>query len=121
MAYQIHDDILGIWGAKENTGKSVQEDVRQRKKTLPVVYALGNSNGKDKAELERLYSQRYINGDDIPVVVGILDRLGARDYAQNLAQRYCHRALEQLEASAVERNRLAPLKEVVHFLVERNY
>ena len=121
MAYQIRDDILGIWGAKESTGKSVQEDIRQRKKTLPIVYALRNSNVKDKAELERLYKQRRIKVDDIHTVVGILDRIGARDYAQNLAQNYYHRALERLDASGVERNRQAPLREVVHFLVERNY
>ena len=121
MAYQIRDDILGIWGAKERTGKSVREDIRQRKKTLPVVYALRNSNGKDKAELERLHSRRYIKAEDIPIVVVILDRLGARDYAQNLAEQYYHRALERLEASGVERNRQAPLREVVNLLAERNY
>jgi len=119
MAYQIRDDILGIWGRKESTGKSIQEDLRQRKKTLPVVYALRES--KDKAKLERIYSQRRIDNRDVPIVVGILDQSGARNYAQNLVQQYCHRALEQLEASGVERNRQAPLKQITHFLAKRNY
>jgi geranylgeranyl diphosphate synthase type I len=119
MAHQIRDDILGIWGMKESTGKSIEEDLRQRKKTLPVVYALRES--KDKAQLERLYSQRHIDGRDVPVVVGILDQSGARDHAQNLVKQYCRRALEQLEASGVERNCQAPLKQITHFLAERNY
>jgi geranylgeranyl diphosphate synthase type I len=119
MAYQIRDDILGIWGMKESTGKSIEEDIRRRKKTLPVVYALRES--KDKVKLERLYSQSYIEGGDIPIVVGILDQSGARDYAQNLAGQYYRRALERLEASGMGRDRQAPLKDAAHFLVERNY
>ena len=119
MAYQIRDDILGIWGMKESTGKSIEEDLRQRKKTLPVVYALGES--KDKAKLERLYSQRHIEGGDVAIVVGILDQSGARDHAQNLVQQCCRRALEQLEASGLGRDRQAPLKQITHFLAERNY
>jgi geranylgeranyl diphosphate synthase type I len=119
MAYQIRDDILGIWGMKEGTGKSIGEDLRQRKKTLPVVYALRES--KDKAKLERLYSQRHIEGGDVTTVVGILDQSGARDHAQNLVQQCCRRALGQLEATGLGRNRQAPLKQITHLLAERNY
>ena len=119
MAYQIRDDILGIWGTKENTGKSIEEDLRQKKKTLPVVYALMES--KDKAELERLYSQRRIESSDVPILVGILDQSGARNHAQDLVQQCCRRALQQLEASGVEKDRQAPLTQITHFLAERNY
>jgi geranylgeranyl diphosphate synthase type I len=119
MAYQIRDDILGIWGVKRSTGKSMAEDLRQKKKTLPVVYALRES--KDKAKLETLYSKRRIESEDIRIVVTILDQSGARDHSQNLVQEYCHRALEQLEASGAERNRQAPLKQIVYSLAIRNY
>jgi len=116
MAYQIRDDILGVWGVRETTGKSMAEDLRQRKKTLPVVYALSQS--KDKAKLERLYSKRHIDGGDIPLVLRILDESGARAHSQNLVQEYCRRALEQLEASGVERNRQNSLKQIAHSLAE---
>jgi len=116
-AYQIRDDILGIWGTKESTGKSVGDDIRQRKKTLPVVYALRNSNSEDKVRLEKFYSQRSIQGEDISTVAGILVGSGARDYAQNLAEQYYRQALERLEASGVESVRQTPLKEVAYFLV----
>jgi len=119
MAYQIRDDILGIWGTREDTGKSIEEDLRQRKKTLPVVYALIES--KDKAKLQRLYSRRHIESSDVPALVEILDNSGARDHAQNLVQQFCRRALEQLQASGVEGNCQAPLKQITDFLAERNY
>jgi geranylgeranyl diphosphate synthase type I len=114
MAYQIRDDILGIWGVKGSTGKSIAEDLRQKKKTLPVVYALRES--KDKAKLGTLYSKRHIESKDIRVVLTILDQSGARDHCQNLVRKYCRRALEQLEASGVGRNRRTPLQQLVHSL-----
>jgi geranylgeranyl diphosphate synthase type I len=118
-AYQIRDDILGVWGVKVSTGKSVAEDLRRKKKTLPLVYALSQS--KDKAKLRTLYSKRHINSEDISAIVTILDQSGARDHCQNLVQEYGCRALEQLEASGAEGNHQAPLKQLVNSLAGRDY
>lgn len=118
MAYQVRDDILGIWGKRENTGKSVEEDIRRKKKTLPVVYALRES--KDKAELGRLYSQRYIRSDDIPKVIEILNQSGARIYAENLVEQYYRQALEWLEATCLSTERQGPLRKLAYYLVQRD-
>ena len=119
MAYQIRDDILGIWGIEASTGKSVS-DVSRRKKTLPVVYGLQNSKGEEKERLEKLYSQKSIVGEDITNVMKILEQLGARDYAENLAEQYYCKALEQLEAAGLDISKQAPLKETAWFLLKRN-
>jgi geranylgeranyl diphosphate synthase type I len=119
MAYQIRDDILGVWGTEESTGKPLEEDLRQRKKTLPVVCALRES--RDKAKLERLYTQKYFDGGDVHLVVQILNQSGSREHAQDLVQRYCRRALEQLEAAGLATSQQAPLTELTHFLAERTY
>ena len=120
MAYQIRDDILGIWGTEESTGKSAS-DISQRKKTLPVVYGLQNSKGEEREILEKLYSQKSIEGEDITRVMKILDQLGTRDYAENLAGQYYHKALIQLDATGLDTARQAPLTEIACFLSEREY
>jgi geranylgeranyl diphosphate synthase type I len=120
IAYQICDDILGIWGMEESTGKSIS-DIYQRKKTLPVVYGLQNSEGEERERLEKLYSQKSIEGGDITEVTKILDHLGTRDYAENLAEQYYHKALTQLEATKLDTSRQAPLKETACFLLKRDY
>ena len=120
IAYQIYDDILGIWGTGENIGKSVS-DISQRKKTLPVVYGLQNSEGEERKRLEKLYSQKSIEGEDITEVTKILDHLGARDYAKNLAEQYYHKALAHLEAARLDTSRQAPLKETACFLLKRDF
>src|SRR5258708_25127400 len=53
LAFQLTDDLLGIWGAPEVTGKPVRSDLRSRKKSLPVVAALA-SESQAGAELARL-------------------------------------------------------------------
>jgi geranylgeranyl diphosphate synthase type I len=119
-AYQICDDILGIWGMEESTGKSVS-DISQKKKTLPVVYGLQNSEGKERKRLKKLYSQKSIEGEDITEVTKILDHLGARDYAEDLAEQYYHKALAHLEAARFDTSRQAPLKEIACFLLNRHF
>jgi geranylgeranyl diphosphate synthase type I len=120
IAYQIYDDILGIWGMEESIGKSIS-DISQRKKTLPVVYGLQNSEGEERKRLEKLYSQKSIEGEDITEVAKILDHLGARDYAENLAEQYYHKALAHLEATQLDTYRQAPLKETACFLLKRDF
>jgi geranylgeranyl diphosphate synthase type I len=120
MAYQICDDILGIWGVKESTGKSAG-DILQRKKTLPVVYGLQSSDGEATKRLKKLYSRKSIEGEDITEVKKILDHLGARDYAENLAEQYYCQALAQLEATGLDTSRQAPLKETACFLLKRDF
>ena len=55
LAFQLTDDLLGIWGAPEVTGKPVMSDLRARKKSLPVVAALTSETepGSELAELLR--------------------------------------------------------------------
>jgi len=120
IAYQICDDILGIWGVEESTGKSAS-DISQRKKTLPIVYGLQNRKGEAKKRLEKLYYQKSIEGEDIMEVMRILDHLGARDYAEKLAEQYYCKALSHLEATRLDTSRQAPLKEIACFLLKRDF
>ncbi len=57
LAFQLTDDLLGIWGATEVTGKPVRADLRARKKSLPVVAAL-TSGAPEAAELKALLARR---------------------------------------------------------------
>jgi geranylgeranyl diphosphate synthase type I len=120
IAFQIRDDILGIWVVKESVGKSVA-DICRRKKTLPVAYGLQNSKGAARKSLAKLYSQESIEGEDIKEVTKILDNLGARGYAENLAEQYYGRALAQLDATRLDTSSLAPLKEIAFSLLKRDF
>jgi geranylgeranyl diphosphate synthase type I len=120
IAFQIHDDVLGIWGARETVGKSA-DDICQRKKTLPVAYGLQSSSDAARETLRKLYSKESIEGEDVRKVTKILDDLGAREYAENVAQQYYRKALAHLDATGLGSSSLAPLKETAGFLLTRDF
>src|ERR671930_56144 len=62
LAFQMQDDILGIWGDEALTGKSAASDIAARKKTLPVLLAMTCADHAARDRLRTLYAQR--NGDD---------------------------------------------------------
>jgi geranylgeranyl diphosphate synthase type I len=120
VVFQIHDDILGIWGAPETVGKSA-DDISQRKKTLPVAYGLRSSKGEAGERLRELYSRDSIGGEDVKEVTRILDDLGARQYAENTARQYYRNALAHLHGTGLGWSSLAPLKEIADFLMARDF
>ncbi len=57
LAFQLNDDLLGIWGQERQTGKE-PTDVARRKKTLPVLYAFEHATPADRDRLVALYAHR---------------------------------------------------------------
>lgn len=79
LAFQAYDDILGIWGDADQTGKSVESDLLERKKSLPILYGL-KLNGPFA---ERW--QREIKPEEIEVLKKMLVDEGALAFAQKIA------------------------------------
>ncbi len=121
LAFQLRDDILGIWGDEKQTGKPVGADIKKKKKTLPVLYALEKSSGINRKEFEEIYSRRLLDGKEVTRIVGLLDKVNAGKYAQEKVEYYSHQAFAQLEATGIEAAKLAPLEEIAHSLVQRDY
>jgi geranylgeranyl diphosphate synthase type I len=119
VAFQIRDDILGIWGNPENTGKSAKNDIRNKKKTLPVLYAMETS--VDREELKRIYAKKSLTDRDISRVFDILTGAGALEYAQKEAQRYKDEAMAQFDGLRLHKAPMDKLRAIGLFLVERDY
>ena len=97
LAFQIVDDILGIWGDPATTGKPAASDIRSRKMTLPIIFAL--RAGEESKELADLYRKQCLSDKQVSQVVAILKRVGARQYVQELAAQYEASALTALDAA----------------------
>ncbi len=102
LAFQLNDDLLGIWGPEQATGKE-PTDVVNRKKTLPVLYAREHADPDDRERLAALYSGAEPTPDDVAEIVAILDRTSAREYTRDQAHRYRDEALAELDAAGVVR------------------
>jgi geranylgeranyl diphosphate synthase, type I len=111
LAFQIQDDVLGIWGDPQVTGKPAGNDLRNHKKSLPVAYALDHSE-----QLHRLYAHAVV---DVTAVMAELDRVGAREYAEHLAARHQWHALSALEATQQDDAATQALRDLAKQLLKR--
>ncbi len=100
LAFQLNDDLLGIWGPEQATGKE-PTDVANRKKTLPVLYAHEHAGPDDRARLAALYAGAEPTPDEVAEIVAILERAGAREYTRDQARGYRDEALAELDAAGV--------------------
>ena len=128
-AFQIRDDFLGIWGDEAATGKSADGDIRQRKKSFPVVYALETSLGSSRRELSRIYgpdepgtgAQDGMKESDIARVREVLEQVGAADQCQRLTEHSARQALDALFGVELAPWARTELEELVHFLSRREF
>jgi geranylgeranyl diphosphate synthase type I len=116
LLFQIVDDILGIWGSGEATGKGVGEDIVSKKKSLPVIYALQQSD-----ELRRIYRHERLDEDQQQVVMQRLESLSARGYAREMAVKHLRLAVRTLEDTGVQNRAREDLGKITQFLLDRQY
>jgi geranylgeranyl diphosphate synthase type I len=118
MGFQILDDILGIWGDAETTGKPAN-DLRRCKKTLPSLYALSRADEADRAPLRHLFSSVEPAESDAAAALAALDRTGARRHCEQMVARYSATARGQL-AVLPESDARAALEALVDQLETRD-
>jgi len=120
LAFQIRDDMLGIWGSQTQTGKAVAADIRRRKKTLPIVYALSLS-GESGRRVRDVFSAEVVSEQGVSDVLSSLDDINAQRYCSELAGEKKDEARAELRDEKLSAKGVAELSEVVDFLLERHY
>jgi geranylgeranyl diphosphate synthase type I len=100
IAFQLNDDLLGIWGQEAATGK-VPTDLARHKKTLPVLYALEHSSGAARERLAALYATPEPSEAELAELATLIDRAGGQAFTRAEARRYRDDALAELDAMSV--------------------
>lgn len=117
LAFQVIDDVLGIWDHKGKTGKSQESDLQAKKKTLPVLYGLERS-----AEMRQLFAgPGPLDGDGVTRAVALLDEVGARVGAEEVASKYSEQALTHLRASQPQGQAAQWLYAITESLLARDH
>jgi geranylgeranyl diphosphate synthase type I len=127
LAFQIRDDVLGIWGAEEDTGKPSGSDIRRRKKSLPIIFALQAASEEAFEQLSALYSLGgELTTSEEACVRRILGSCAAAALAQSQAEEQRERALSALGWAAGNGETLrtnpflANLAELADFVTHRS-
>jgi geranylgeranyl diphosphate synthase type I len=100
LAFQLNDDLLGIWGDEELTGKE-PSDLAKHKKTLPVIYALERAPADEGTRLREILAMSAADNAAIQEARGIIERCGAREYTRERAHAERDVALERLASAGV--------------------
>ncbi|MFF0010060.1 family 2 encapsulin nanocompartment cargo protein polyprenyl transferase [Streptomyces sp. NPDC005374] len=118
LAFQLIDDVIGIWGDPSRTGKPAGADLVARKKSLPVVAALA-SGTPAAAELAALYSAPYDEGDLARTALAV-EEAGGRDWAQVQAADRMARAIGQLARAVPRPEAAGGLLSLAEFVTRRS-
>jgi geranylgeranyl diphosphate synthase type I len=118
LAFQAVDDLLGIWGDPDRTGKPVGSDLRQRKKTLPIVAAL--ASGADEAmKLRDILSNGPLDDDQVEEASALVEACGARSWTAARAKSHLDAAMGALNRVRMNPLALRELSDLASFVVER--
>ncbi|MCX5375935.1 family 2 encapsulin nanocompartment cargo protein polyprenyl transferase [Streptomyces sp. NBC_00091] len=117
LAFQLIDDLIGIWGDPGHTGKPAGADLLARKKSLPVVAAL-TSGTEAGEELAALYAGS-VKEDDVPRAARAVERAGGRDWAQAHAADRMGRAVQELSRAVPDLAAAGGLLALAEFVTRR--
>jgi geranylgeranyl diphosphate synthase type I len=120
-AFQITDDIIGIFGDDSQTGKSNMDDIKEGKRTLLTLYALEHASPGDRNKLLAALGNESITEAEFAEVKRIITDTGALQSAREAAQNYAGEALKALDAYAERWNtpNVTFLRDLVRSLLGR--
>lgn len=122
LLFQVRDDVLGIWGSPEKTGKPAGSDIQRRKKSLPIVHALESARGTARDRLLAIYRKHDpLTQEEIADVLQLLRDLGSEQFCQDLAREHAEQSLRMLAGAAISPAARRECDELTRFLMEREY
>ncbi len=115
LAFQLQDDLLGIWGDPTITGKSAASDLEKRKKSLPVVFGLEHA-----PTFAAAYAQPHTTGEPVNELAATLEQIGARVEAERRAQETTLCAETELAKSQPTEPAAQALRDLTQQLLHRD-
>jgi octaprenyl-diphosphate synthase len=118
LAFQIRDDLLDVLGRSTVLGKPTAEDIKEKKLTLPLIYALQASDRKTAKQALR-FIKRGARSKEIQWLIRFITDAGGIAYATQAAERYAALAREDL-ASFPDSPAKTSFLQFVDFVIQRN-
>lgn len=103
-AFQIKDDILGLFGKESQTGKSNITDIKEAKRTLLIWYAFNQANKKDKLIIKKIFNAKCVTKAELKKIQKIILQTGALTYAQNQIKYLYAKAMGQINSLKIKKD-----------------
>jgi geranylgeranyl diphosphate synthase type I len=115
MTFQMSDDVLGIWGDPDKTGKPVGSDIARRKKSLPILHGAERS-----PELRTLLAREDFSEADVRHATRLLEGTDSREFTEQLAREHHNQALAALEEADLRGTAAEALQDLAQMLLYRD-
>ncbi len=124
IAFQIQDDILGLFGNPEKTGKPAHSDLRQGKMTLLIIKALEKANPNQKSKLLKLWGKHDITDSEAEIAREIVVDTGSLDYSKKVSIKWAKKAqlaIPEMVRRKWNKEAVDYLDGIAQYMVERDY
>ncbi len=118
IAFQITDDLIGVMGNPKVTKKPVGNDLREGKKSLPILMAIKLAKGKDKKIILKAFGNSKVTRKDLNKAVEVIKSLGIEESVRKQAQKYSEKAEKSL--SKYSGSAKSELITLLDFVVKRS-
>ena len=124
IAFQVRDDMLGVWASEQESGKTVAGDIYRRKKSLPILHALEHVSPSDRRVLQQIYRQETpVTPAQVDEVLAVFARTGTRAYCCDFLAGQCRLAYAALASvprhqHSVAARALGDMETLVRFVEE---
>lgn len=119
LAFQLADDMLGVFGDPSKTGKSNESDIREGKKTLLLAKSLELSNKTKKRFLLKWYGAKKLNSEKIAEVRRIMRASGSLDYSTRLAEKLVRKGKKYIPVITPDKKSQDILASIADYVVSR--
>lgn len=119
-AFQIQDDILGVFGDEKTLGKSVTSDIEEGKNTLLIIHALKNATPKQKQILDKYYGKGQVSVSGLEQIKKVFVDTGALEYSKKRALELIEEAKKVIGKMEISKEHQSLLFQMADFLVKRD-
>jgi geranylgeranyl diphosphate synthase, type I len=122
VAFQLQDDVLGMFGETEKTGKSVDSDLLQGKSTLLIAKALELCNEEQKKDLLKAWGKKEATEQEVAKAKEAIKESGSMDYSITMAKKMANEAVEiaeSLRKFSLDGEAIDYLKGIAEYIVAR--
>lgn len=122
VAFQVRDDLLGVWASTAELGKTPAGDIYRRKKSLPFLHALEHANAYDQQILHTIYQQEIpVTLVQVNEVLTVFEHTGTNAYCRSFLAQQCQLAYQALASvprtnNPISARALNDLKTLIHFV-----
>ncbi|MFP4116518.1 MAG: polyprenyl synthetase family protein [Candidatus Aenigmatarchaeota archaeon] len=118
-AFQIYDDMLGLYGDEEKLGKPIASDLEEGKKTLLMVKAYENGDEEQRKKLKEALGKKDITEEEVKEVRDIVKETGSYDYSREMTVKLAEEAKQVLDESKLDPKIVKFLGGLADYIVTR--